>query len=155
MLGGDAVGRNIDALHLLARDGLVVEQANEGLDRRLDVPAAGVGLDVAIGDAERGRGRQGDSARRRARFRRVSGARTFRVRLVGAAEGEGLHEAVARLDHVGRAFDALFREQCGLQALAGGVAGMQPLDVAAAIDEGEQPRGARGGEPERVRERVG
>ena len=98
----------------------------------------------------------------------MSGARTFRVaalaarfarqrgaRLVGAAEGEGLHEAVARLDHVGWAFDALFREQRGLQALAGGVAGMQPLDVAAAIDEGEQPCGARGGEPERVRERVG
>ncbi len=77
------------------------------------------------------------------------------MRIVGAAEGEGLHEAIAPLDHVGRAFDALFREQRRLQALAGGVAGMQPLDVAAAIDEGEQPRGARGGKPERVRKRVG
>ena len=38
---------------------------------------------------------------------------------------------------------------------AGGVAGMQALDVAAAIDEGEQPRSARRGKPERVRERVG
>src|SRR6266516_4051511 len=75
--------------------------------------------------------------------------------LVGAAEGEGLHEAVARLDHVGRAFDALLRQQRRLQALPRGVAGMQPLDIAAAIDEGEQHRGARRGKPERVRERVG
>src|SRR5207237_3667670 len=39
--------------------------------------------------------------------------------------------------------------------LARGVAGVQPLDVAAAVDEGEQPAGARGGEAERVRESVG
>ncbi len=68
-------------------------------------------------------------------------------------EGEGLHEAVARLDHVGRAFDALLRQQRGLQALARGVAGVQALDVGAAIDEGEQPGRARGGDA-RARSRV-
>src|SRR5436190_1764577 len=52
----------------------------------------------------------------------------------------------------GWAFDALVREQRGLQALARGVAGVQPLDVAAAVDEGEQPAGARGSEAERIRE---
>src|SRR5262249_62345885 len=55
VLGGDAIGRNVDALHLVARDGLVVDEADERLDRGRDVPAAGVGLDVAIGDGEWGR----------------------------------------------------------------------------------------------------
>ena len=135
VLGGDAIGRNLDALHLVARDLLVREQADQRLDRGLDVPAAGIGLDVAIGDAERHGGRQRD-----------------RACLAGAAEGEGLHEAVARLDHVGRAFDALLRQQRRLQALARGVAGVQALDVGAAVDEGEQPGRARGRDAERVGE---
>src|SRR5256886_16957157 len=112
---------------------LVGEHADERLDRRLDVPAARIGLDVAIGDAERRRQRD-------------------HACLVGARKG--LHEAVARFEHAGWAFDALVREQRGLQALAPGVARVQPLDVAAAVDEGEQPAGAPGGPAERVREPV-
>ncbi len=72
--------------------------------------------------------------------------------LLGAAEGESLHEAVARLDHVGRAFDALLGEQRGLQAFARGMAGVQPLDVGAAVDEGEQPGRARRRDAERIGE---
>ena len=55
-------------------------------------------------------------------------------------------------DHVGRAFGALLGEQRRLHALARGVAGVQPLDVAAAGDEGEQPGGARRRDAERVGE---
>ena len=47
----------------------------------------------------------------------TAGGSSTGARLVGAVEGEGLHEAVARLDHVGRAFDALLRQQRGLQTL--------------------------------------
>ncbi len=46
----------------------------------------------------------------------------------------------------------MFRQQRGLQPLARGVAGMQALDVGAAVDEGEQSRRARGGDAERVGE---
>ena len=81
-----------------------------------------------------------------ARFARQRGP------LIGAAEGESLHEAVARLDHVGRAFDPLFRQQRGLQAFARGMAGVQAFDVSAAVDECEQPGCARGGDAERVGE---
>ena len=98
-------------------------------------PAAGVGLDVAVGDAELG-----------------APAAAHRPRLVDAAERERLHEAVARLDHVGRAFDALLGEQRRLHALARSVAGVQPLDVAAAGDKGEQAGGARRRDAERVGE---
>jgi hypothetical protein len=56
VLGGDAIGRNLDAIDLVARDVLVGKETDQRLDRRLDVPAAGIGLDVAIGDAERRRG---------------------------------------------------------------------------------------------------
>src|SRR5260370_42681890 len=49
----------------------------------------------------------------------------------------------------------MLRQQRGLKALAGGVAGVQPLDVGAAIDEGEQAAGARRGKPERVCELLG
>ena len=56
--------------------------------------------------------------------------------LLGACEG--LHETVALLDHPGRTFDTLLRQERRLQSLAGGVAGVQPLDVAAPINEGEQ-----------------
>ena len=133
VLGGDAIGGDVDALHLVGRDALVVEQADQRLDRGLDVAAARIGLDVAVGDAERHGRRQHDSAR-----------------LVGAAEGESLHEAVARLDHIGRAFDPLLRQQRGLQAFARGVAGVQALDVGAAVDEREQSGRARGGDAECV-----
>ena len=115
-----------------------LSSAEQRLDRRLDVAAAGIRLDVAVGDAERHGRRQRDGAR-----------------LVGAAEREGLHEAVARLDHVGRAFDALLGEQRRLQAFARRVAGVQPLDVAAAVDEGEQAGGARCRNAERMAELVG
>jgi hypothetical protein len=74
-------------------------------------------------------------------------ARTFSARLKAWMK--------PRLDHAGRAFDALFGEQDGLQALARGVAGVQALDIAAAVDEGEQAAGARSGKPERVREPLG
>src|SRR6185436_7309455 len=46
--------------------------------------------------------------------------------------------AVARLDHVGRPLHAELGEQCGLDALARGVASVQALDVGAAVDEREQ-----------------
>ena len=82
----------------------------------------------------------------------TAGGSAIGARLVGAAEGEGLHEAVARLDHVGRAFDALLGEQRRLQAFARGVAGVQALDVGAAVDEGEQPGRARGRDAERIGE---
>src|SRR5205807_4075403 len=99
----------------------VVEQGDRHLDRGLDVTAAWIGLDVAVGDAERRRRRQ------------LNGAR-----LAAATEGEGLHESVPRLDDAGRAFDAKLCQQRRLQAFARRVAGMQALDVAAAVDEGEQ-----------------
>ena len=133
VLGGDAIGGDVDALHLLGRDALIVEQADQRLDRGLDVPAARIGLDVAVGDAERHGGRQYDG-----------------TGFIGAAERESLHEAVARLDHIGRAFDPLLRQQRGLQAFARGVAGVQALDVGAAVDEREQSGRARGGDPECV-----
>ena len=85
----------------------------------------------------------------------TAGGSAIGARLVGAAEGERLHEAVARLDHVGRAFDALLGQQRRLQAFARGVAGVQPLDVAAAVDEGEQSGRARGRDAERVGELLG
>ena len=72
-----------------------------------------------------------------------------------AAERERLHEAVARLDHVGWALDALLGEQRRLQPFARGVAGVQPLDVAAAVDEREQAGRARGRKAERMAELVG
>src|SRR5262249_60302632 len=46
VLGGDAIGRNIDALDIVASEVLVIEQTDERLDRGLDVPAAGIRLDV-------------------------------------------------------------------------------------------------------------
>ena len=45
VLGGDAIGGDVDALHLLGRDALIVEQADQRLDRGLDVAAARIGLD--------------------------------------------------------------------------------------------------------------
>src|SRR4029078_9617605 len=63
VLGGDAIGGDVDALDLVGADALVVEQADQRLDRRLDVPAARIGLDVAVGNAERHRRRQQDGAR--------------------------------------------------------------------------------------------
>src|SRR5215470_13813558 len=42
-----------------------------------------------------------------------------------------------------------------LASLASGMAGVQALDIAAAVDEGEQPAGARGGKAKRVREPLG
>src|SRR5262249_59922626 len=57
MLGGDAIGRDLDALDLLGRDLLVLEQPDERLDCRLDVAAAGIKPDVAVGDGEPPRGR--------------------------------------------------------------------------------------------------
>ena len=84
----------------------------------------------------------------------TAGGSAIGARLVDAAEREGLHEAVARLDHVGRALDALLGEQRRLQAFARGVAGVQPLDVAAAVDEGEQAGRARGRDAERMGELV-
>jgi len=119
VLRGNAISCNLDALDLLARDVLVIEKADERLERGLDVPAAGIGLDVAVRDAKRHRGRECD-----------------RTCLLGACEG--LHETVALLDHPGRTFDTLLRQERRLQSLAGGVAGVQPLDVAAPINEGEQ-----------------
>ena len=101
MLGGDAIGLDRDVLDLLGRDLLVVEEADQRLDRGLDVAAARVGLDVAIGDAER-----------------HAGGSTIARALLGRLEREGLHEAVARLDHAGRAFDALLGEQRRLQSFA-------------------------------------
>src|SRR5262245_35738636 len=136
VLGGDAIGRNIDALDIVAGEVLVIEQTDQRLDRGLDVPAAGVRLDVAIRHAEGHRGRQCDGA-------------------CAIAAGESLHEAVARLDHAGRAFDTLLCQERRLQPLTGGVAGVQPLDVAATVDEGEQAARARGGKPERVGEALG
>src|SRR5262249_12531782 len=62
---------------------------------------------------------------------------------------------VARLDHAGRAFDSLLCQERRLQPFAGGVAGVQPLDVAATIDESEQAARARGGKPERVGKALG
>ena len=73
-----------------------------------------------------------------------------RTRLVGAAERERLHEAVARLDHVGRAVHANLGKQRRLDALARGVAGVQALDVGAAVDEGEQAGGGARRDAERV-----
>src|SRR6202008_1849024 len=64
---------------------------------------------------------------------------------------ESLHEAVARLDDIGRAVHAELGEERRLDALARGVARMQALDVGAAVDEGEQA----GGGPCRDAERVG
>src|SRR5207247_1847349 len=118
MLGGDAIGGDLDPVHLVGRDRFVVEQADERLDRGLDVPAAGIRLDVAVGDAERRRRRERNGAR-----------------LVGVAEGEGLQEAVAPLDRIGRPLDPLLRQQRGLHALARGVSGMQALDIAAATTQ--------------------
>ena len=46
-----------------------------------------------------------------------------------------------------------FGQQRRLHAFASGVAGMQPLDVGAAVDKGEQPARARAGDAQRVRER--
>ena len=80
----------------------------------------------------------------------ASGGSAIGARLVGAAEREGLHEAVARLDHVGRAVHAELGEQRGLDALARGVAGVQALDVGAAVDEGEQAGGGARRDAERV-----
>ena len=133
VLGGDAIGLDIDVLDLALVDLLVVHQAEQRLDGGLDVAAAGVRLDVAVGDAERRVGRQRNSAR-----------------LVGAAERKGLHEAVARLDHVGRALHAELGEQRRLDAFARGVARVQALDVGAAVDEGEQAGGGARRDAERV-----
>ena len=133
VLGRDLVGLDLDLADVVERDVLVVAQAEHRLDRRLDVAAAGVRLDVAVGDAVLGLGRQLD-----------------RPRLVDAAERERLHEAVARLDHLRRAFDALLGEQRRLHSFARSMAGVQPLDVAAAVDEGEQAGGAGGRDAERV-----
>ena len=83
--------------------------------------AARVGLDVAVGHAEWRLRRQRD-----------------RPRLLGARIGKRLHEAVARFDHAGRAFNPLLGKQGRLHAFARGVTGMQALDVGAAVDEGEQ-----------------
>jgi hypothetical protein len=77
MFGGNAIGFRLDVLDLLGRDLLVIEQADQRLDRRLDVAAARVGLDVAVGDAERRRRRQ-----------------HHRAGALGAGERKSLHEAV-------------------------------------------------------------
>jgi len=58
--------------------------------------------------------------------RNIPGAAWFRHQ-ADAAEREGLHEAVARFDHAGRTLHAQRGEQRSLQALARGMAGVQPL----------------------------
>ena len=63
VLGGDAIGVDVDPGHFFRDDVLVVAQRDERLDGGLDVAAAGIGLDVAVGDAEGGRRRQHDRAR--------------------------------------------------------------------------------------------
>ena len=80
----------------------------------------------------------------------ASGGSVIGARLVGAAEREGLHEAVARLDHVGRTLHAELGQQRRLDAFARGVAGVQALDVGAAVDEGEQAGGGARRDAERV-----
>ena len=117
----------------LGVDLLVVHQAEQRLDGGLDVAAARIRLDVAVRDAERRVGRQRDGPR-----------------LVGTAEREGLHEAVARLDHVRRALHAKLGQQRGLDAFARGVARVQSLDVGAAVDEREQAGGGARRDAERV-----
>ena len=82
----------------------------------------------------------------------TAGGSAIRARVSGTPEREGLHEAVARFDHVGRPLHALLRQQRRLQSLARGVAGMQALDVGAAVDEGEQAGGAARRDAERVGE---
>ena len=52
----------------------------------------------------------------------------------------------------GRAFGALLGEQRRLQAFARSMPGVQPLDIAAAGDEGEQPGRARRRDAERMGE---
>ena len=138
VLGGDPVGLDVDVADLARVDLLVVHQAEQRFDGGLDVAAARIGLDVAVGDAERRVRRQCD-----------------RAGLVGAAECEGLHEAVARLDHVGRALHAELGQQRGLDAFARGVAGVQALDVGAAVHEGEQAGGGARRDAERVGDLLG
>ena len=53
-------------------------------------------------------------------------------------------------DHVRRPGDALLGKQRRLKSFARGVAGMQALDIAAAIDEGEQAGGAARGQADGV-----
>src|SRR4051794_18132764 len=133
VLGRDAVGLDTDVLDLAGIDLFVVHQAEQRFDRRLDVAAAGIRLDVAVGDAER-------------RIRRECD----RPRLVGTAERESLHEAVARLDHVGGTLHAKLREQRRLDTLARGVPRVQALDVRTAVNEREQTGRHAGGDTERV-----
>src|SRR5262249_1468314 len=109
---------------------LIVKQADQRFNRWLDVPAAGIRLDVAVSNAVR-------------RCRRERNG----VRRLAVTEGEGLHEAVARLDHIRRSLDTQLRKQRGLQALARGVSGVEALDVGATVDESEQPRRARAAMP--------
>ena len=80
----------------------------------------------------------------------AAGGSAIGAGFVGAAEREGLHEAVARLDHVGRALHAELGEQRGLDAFARGMAGVQALDVGAAVDEGEQAGGGARRDAERI-----
>src|SRR5215471_11769662 len=73
-----------------------------------------------------------------------------RPRLVAAPERECLQETIARFNHVGRTLHALLGQQRCLKAFAGGVSGMQALDVGATVDESEQAGGAACGDTESV-----
>src|SRR5215831_11135856 len=112
VLGGDPIGIDVDACDLVRRNVLLVAQSHQRLDGGLKMAAACVRLDVAVGDAECDGWRQSN-----------------RPRLVDAPERERLQETVARLNYARRSLHALLGQQCGLNAFARGVPGMQALDV--------------------------
>src|SRR6266404_2061951 len=78
VLGGNAVGVDVDARDLVRRNVLLAAQPNERLDGGLEMAAARIRLDVAVGDAKRDGRWQHD-----------------RPRLVDATGRERLQETVA------------------------------------------------------------
>src|SRR5260370_11326320 len=71
VLGRNAVGVDVDARDLVRRNVLLAAQPNERLDGGLEMAAARIWLDVAVGDAERDGRRQHDGPRLLAATRRA------------------------------------------------------------------------------------
>ena len=128
------VGLDVDALDILFDKAVIAAQRHHRLDRRLQVAATGIGLEVTIDHAERRIGRELEVRRHAIRV-----------------PGKRLEESVRPFEHVGRPLDAAARQKRRGQAFARRMTRVQPLDVTAAGEKREQSRGCTGRKAERIR----
>ena len=119
--GCDLIGGDLDGGDFARRDALFPSDRDDRVQTRMQMAATGIGLDVAARDVERF-SQPGDQLRR-----------------IGLA-GKGLQETVLDFQHASGSSHAVARQMGGQQTLARSEAGVEALDLPAAVQEGEQAR---------------